>query len=119
MNRKLIGTYILGWENIRLYIRKEPGCGYWMSPDDKGTGYIEVGYQNNFGAFLGSLTHEVVKFSLRRMECSYWFANDASDDNGARLFVMDHRQMSEVTARVGKFIAECYDTLHKAWKTFN
>lgn len=116
MKDKLIGTYVLGGENIRLYLIDGASCFYNLQPDDKGCGRIRIGYDNTWHRLIGNLTHEAIECSMRRLDCAYFHQNDKSDDNGNRFFAMDHRQMSEVAAWTGQFIAECYNDLRKAYK---
>jgi len=116
MKPVIVGTYDLGGEPVKLWLR--PGTG----GSCRGRGHekmtrMEIGADHDDWSDIFEVAlHEATEFVGVRLGCQYSPFVDYSQDMTARLIVQTHAQHSEICARAGAFLADCYDDLKAAWK---
>lgn len=111
-----VGVYDLGSESVEIMARSGIGAEFTTRSDEQMMPLVTLGFDNTWEGIVANITHELAELTAVRMNCRYHDSVDYARDNGARLFVYTHTQHSEVCARVGYFLAACYDDLSKAWK---
>lgn len=113
-----IGTYKLGSENVRLELATAESGGYFKScPEDGGTPIMGIGLRcGGWNQTVGVLLHEALELAYYRAGLRYGITPDWANDNGSYMFVMDHFQFSEASARAANFLAESLPELAKVWK---
>lgn len=115
--RKKLGVFELGLHMVRLFAIHGTGGAFRLLPDDGGFPFIEVGIDRNDWPFVvGILMHEAMELSAHTMGFRFLPACDVSCDNGGYMFLMDHAQFSEATARAAEFVAPAIPALEKLWK---
>lgn len=120
MKQVKVGSYRLGNEYVDLYLREGWGADIYFLPEKGRTARIKVGAsEGKFKAVLCSLVHELVEFSLDRKSLQYVFVMRHSVRGTQRLQQGPRDEMSDVTAKVGEFIHDCYFDFRRAfhkWK---
>lgn len=112
-----VGNYQLGWRYVDLYLTDGSGGSFDINTGEKTPQHasMEVSYRGSTSETFEILAHEAFEaaatLSLCRFKASLTYVPYASDN---QLFVMDHNQMSEITAQVGNFIWQVYEDLHAA-----
>ena len=115
--RKKLGVFELGLHRVRLFATHGTGGAFSTLPGDNGPPQIEVGIDRNDWSFVvGILMHEAMEFSAHTMGFRFTPACDVACDNGGYMFLMDHTQFSEATARASEFVAAAIPVLEKHWK---
>lgn len=113
-----VGTYFLGWENVR--VRLDPNTDdseIRVAPNDKGCALMTIGCQRRSWADVcGSLLHEAIEVSLHRLNTAYSPTMRYRNAADRYLFVMTHAEMGEACARVGEFMAVVLPDMSKAFK---
>lgn len=114
--KKLIGTYNLGSENVRLYMTGESGGCFYAAPKPADTAKIEVGADHaEWWQTAAVLIHEVTELAYYRHGLRYAQTPDYAADNGNYMFIMSHTDFSEASARASIFIATAMPALEKQW----
>lgn len=119
MKQKIVGTYMLNDEPIVLALREGTGGDFTTRPETKQPAIISVGAGGPNAEWrfaVGILLHEAGEFVAVRMGLRYRPSGEFAMDNGSHVFLMTHTQYSELTARVGEFLAECLPDLCDAWR---
>lgn len=117
MRQKIVGTYDLGGESVQLALREGDG-GDWDSRTPEGRmPLLRVGDDgsDSWPGVVGVLLHEAEELVSARMGLRFRPNPDFAGDNGSYVFLMTHTQYSELTARVGLFMAVCLPDLARAW----
>lgn len=122
--KKLVGKYMLGFRNIRLYLDTESADGsVELLPDDKGSTIVTVGIDCCFAESVGVLLHEIYEASLIDMNTRHKQSPRFSSESSDFIFIVSHNDLGEVHERVGIFMAvayeefsELYEKLHKKMK---
>lgn len=111
MKSKLIGTYDLGRERVKLFL--SPGCDgtLFLTPAE-----IHVGCELEWTEAFDALVHEALEFAMIREGVRFDRSPDFSNSHDNYLFVMLHPQFAQVCARASGFIAACTRDLSRAWK---
>lgn len=120
MRQKVIGVYEIGMDQVQLVIREGYGGEFWLKP---GTGVIpriKVGVDGTgWNEVVTTLLHEAMEMQMTKSHCRFSRDPDYGRDHGGYIFLMDHTQFSDVTARVASFMAEALPDLAIAfnrWK---
>jgi len=115
---KLIGTYELGVENVRLYLAD--GCGgatCRVVPNDNGCAMIILtSAQGDWGENVCCLMHEAIEMLMHRRGTGYYQTHTGRENTGAYLFVMSHAEFDQITEFASRLIVDCMGDLLKAWK---
>lgn len=115
MSKRLVGTYTLGYENVRLYLRDGVGGDLNTRPDNTGPAAIYIGSDMEWWYLVGVLLHEAFEFQTIRMGLRFKSDSSMCSSYADFLFVMTHEQFSDAMHRVGQFIDECLPDLKKAY----
>ena len=115
MKQVIVGRYDLGGEPV--IVKLQPGNHAEFAVPFNGTPTVMlIGSDvENWGQLVGLLMHEAKEFCDTRIGCRYAVTGDVAKDNGSYMFVETHLQHSEVCARVGWFLADCFLDLSTAW----
>ena len=118
---KLIGTYKLGLENVRIFVSTgDEGATAYLKPNDGGCMKIVVQMETkSFDVSVSSLLHELVEVSLHRARLGYYHSCDVSTSVSGFLFVMDHEQMNSVCYEVAPVMCDCMEKFRAAWDKIN
>jgi hypothetical protein len=109
--RRLIGTYTLGIQSIRVYGRAGNGAEF-----DCGAAEMTLGLDHDWPGVVTELCHEAIEMCAAQMGLRWAPAPDFSGAADGWLFVMTHPQMSEVSARVGHMLSDALPDLATAHK---
>ena len=113
----LIGTYFLGHENVRVFLRPETGGEFWFCPKDKGCATIYIGSAyDHWHNVVGVLMHEAVEFGFARIGTRFDASPSTTRSHASYVFMMTHEQMEVMASSVGPFLADVMPDLEKAWK---
>ena len=116
MKRIHIGHYPLGPEAVLVILRNDLGGEIYFNSEQGLPPTIVVGGgYDKWNRVAECLHHEAMELAMARIGCRFEPAPDYSQDHGSYLFCMTHAQFSEVSARVGSFIAMCLPDLAKQW----
>lgn len=113
---KNLGRYDMGIRVVDLIADSDDFGAHFnlVSRRNKGMTTIHLGMKSiHWGKIVGILTHEITELVLTEMGLRYIPSPDLSEDNGGYLFSMNHTQFSEVTARVGLFLASALPDVRK------
>lgn len=120
LRQKIVGDYNLGSIQAQVVLRDGYGGEFYSRPEPGSIPRIKVGMDSGDSWFnaVSILHHEVMELCLYQMGLRYGETPDYARDNGAYLFVMNHTEFSEASARTAIFLAECLPDFKKAWKKF-
>lgn len=114
----LVGTYYLGHENVRIFLRSGNGGDFYFCPADKGSAMIQIGSeQDHWHRIVGVLVHEAMEFGFARTGVRFDPAPCTTTSHASYVFMMTHEQMEVVASSIGPFLADCLPDLCKAWKS--
>ena len=114
-----VGTYSFYGHNIDLYLRDGWGAELDSRPTDDGLPRIVIGAApSTWGEVLGCLLHEAQEFAYIYEHGRFTRSDAVAEDSAGYIFMFDHRQFSEATARVGLFVAWVEKDLKRAWKKY-
>ena len=114
---KVVGTYFLGHENVRVALRVGNGGELYFCPKDKGSAIIIVGQdQDRWHQIVAVLLHEAIEFKLARQGNRFDPSPITTTSHASYVFMMTHEQMEDMASSVGPFLADCLPDLAKAWK---
>jgi hypothetical protein len=117
MKEVFVGTFELGYERIRLYLRPGGGAGCAFIPDDNGMPIMWIGAdQEKWRHIVGSLLHECQEFAMCRIGKSFYPSGGMNTGSSNCIFVLDHEKFDECCMRSGEFVASALPTMAKAWK---
>ena len=120
MKQKIIGSYECGFDVIQLVGREGSGGEFYSIPGDINYPRIKVGLdQESFSLLLEALLHEVYEYELHKCGLRTRRTDSISCDHANYMFVFDHRQFAEVTARCAEFLEKALPDTRKAWKKWN
>jgi hypothetical protein len=110
-----IGTYQLGYRMVDLWGNPDKCGALFNLCKSQKPAMIETGlkYQDPSEAF-GVLCHEVWEMVMQDMGCALTplaFMPQASDTG---MFVFNHNQHTEISARASYFLWQCFDDFKKA-----
>lgn len=116
--KKKIGTYQLGYRWVDLYYDPETtGGNFTWVPKGKSHSEMVIGFNYGYSDKpYGTLFHEALEAAAADVNGRFnreGFDGDASD---VVVFMFDHNQHSEISARVSYFIKQCHEDFFKAWK---
>lgn len=114
---KKLGTYQLGheWVDVQIDPSTKDAAVFWVASQKKNTQIVIGINDSEFWEVYGSLLHEAFEAVADTQRLRYKHASSFAKCSDAFLFVMDHRQYTEVCARVGAFIESVHDDLKKAY----
>lgn len=113
-----LGTFLLGYENVDLFISFEGGGGHLeLSPDSNEKAFIKIGLAvESWDVILSLLLHETMEFLLLRAFSGFQPINSTYIDTSKRVFIMSHSLMDEICDRQAIFISEVLPRLADAYK---
>lgn len=117
VKQKIFGTYNLGGEPVQVALREGTGGDWETRTQENRMAILRVSGDDpdNWPGMVGVLLHEAEEFVASRMGLRFRPSPDFSGDNGSYTFLMTHTEYSELTARVGLFMAVCLPDLARAW----
>lgn len=117
---KFLGTFDAGMRFVDLYARPGGDAEFGMQPGKgKNTARITVGIDNTWWIVFSCLIHEITELTYTDMGLRLVPGPDISRDGGAYVFLSNHTQFSEATARVGLFLADAVPALQQYWRKKN
>src|SRR5260221_12553956 len=98
---ELLGTYTLGYENVRIFIdRTKQDGSFTLCPIDNGCAIIEVGLdKERFVHCLNVLMHEVFEFIFVRSLHRYERTEKTTLNHADYYFIFNHQEMTECVMR--------------------
>jgi hypothetical protein len=112
-----LGIYSLGCRQVII----------WLDPKSSGGRFdcgesitrIIIGLKgNNWAEVLNVMMHESMELVMTEMGCRHTPSPNYAADSGAYLFVMDHVQFTEATARVAKSLCDIIPDSATAFRKF-
>lgn len=120
MKQKLVGTFILNHENVRVYATDSTGDStVYLYSDDGGATKMSVACLRDWRDCVSGLMHEAMEFCLHRNRHGYYQTCDRTRGAEGFTFVFTHYQMNVVAYSVGAFVADVLPKLQKAHKEIN
>lgn len=120
MKQKLIGTFVLNYENVRVFATYSTGdSAVFVYPQDDGCAKMLVACKRSWKDCVCGLTHEAIEFCLHRNRHGYFQTCDRTNGPDCFTFMFTHQQMNVVAYSVGAFIADVMPKLQKAHKEIN
>lgn len=118
-NLKKVGRYDLGGNKVELFLDLSTGSGSFNSFGQDDRPAVIVGTQGGWSQFVEVLVHELAEYALTDIRCRFRPSPDYSQGTDSYTFSCDHRQFSEMAARVGYFLAECLPIASRVFKKYN
>jgi hypothetical protein len=116
LKQVVVGHYNLGPESVQLVIREGTGGEFYANPGKGECARIKLGVDGGQWAdVVCTLLHETMEMAMTRICCRFAPAPDYGQDHAGYLFVMNHPQFSEASARVGVFITSALPDLSRAY----
>lgn len=114
-----IGTFMLGFENVRLYAMPgERGGSFSIAPEGDVPANIKVGLDHDESDVLAILLHE--SFEMLAVRTGSRFMQSEKGDQGMRdhasyLFNFDHCKFTEICEKQSWFVFNAWPVLDKAF----
>ncbi len=118
MSEIFIGEYQLGYRNIRLYGTDGTGGSVIMTPKDKKSTQIRIGFNDDWPEVICTLLHEAYELSLVEMNVRYDNSPSFSTESSRFLFLVSHNKLDEVHTRVAYFLVWSQEDLKNAYNKF-
>lgn len=116
MKQRVIGTYVIGFEQVKLVLTDDDGGAFYLIPSDGGVPIMNVGADfESWHKVVEVLLHETAEFAMMRQGARFSPSPDHAADHGGYFFVMDHQKFSQVMAMVAEFAAAALPDLAEAW----
>lgn len=115
---KEIGTYELGYDNVRLFLVKGRSGNFSLNPGKQLPCITIGGEYAKWSDLYNILLHEAMEFALTRGGHRYANTQDLSCETGAFLFMFTHAQYSDCCAKASEFLVSCHKDLKIAWVKF-
>jgi len=122
MKQKIVGIYECGHEQIQLVLREGLGGEFFSCPEKGSLPRIKVGAYGKleWGQVVAALLHEVFEWSMFRQDHRYNPDNRVGVKSHADyLFVMNHEQFQNCSAKSAEFLTGCLPDLEIAWKKWH
>lgn len=116
--QKIVGNYELGHQSVQLVLRDGNGGEFYTVPEVGSTPRIKVGADGKWFRVVEILHHEAMELAMTMVGVRFCPAPDNGMDNGGYLFVMNHTQFAEASARTAQFMAACLPDLARAYRRF-
>lgn len=119
---KLIGSFKLGNQPVKLYISPISGGTFNIAPNDGSEPFIEVGTiegQADWEEVMTFLIHECHEFVMTKNYNRYLSHPSTGCGHSDYLFSMTHHQFSIVCGSVAQFMSECLMPLWRAFQEVN
>jgi hypothetical protein len=123
--KKLLGTYFLGYESIRVFTdaKSRDGeaqlPGKWQNAGTVLLAEITIGLNLSWQETVETMLHEAFEYAAIKQNCRFVGSAWANSSPSRGLFVLDHEQFSEICAQVGVFTAEVLPELAGVWKALH
>lgn len=112
MKRKLLGTFSLGLENVRIFADHSTGDSECrLYPADNGCATMTIGCCAPWHRVLGNLMHEAMEFRLHRQRSAWEKCGTLCEESGRYLFIMSHVDLDEVAKDIGYVLDGVYSKL--------
>jgi len=116
---KKVGTYFLGYENVRVALRSGTGGEFYFTTKDKGCALIMIGQeQDKWHQIVSVLLHEAIEFKLARQGNRFDPSPITTNSHASYVFMMTHEQMEDMASSVGVFLANVLPDLAKSWNAY-
>lgn len=113
MKQIIVGTYGFGGEFVQVVLREGTGGDFYTNPELGSVPRVKI------GADHGNW-HEVFEFAYMRAGLRFSPMPSYPPYNSADwLFIMDHQQFHNCTARCAELLQACVPDLAIAWKKWN
>lgn len=121
MRQTKIGTFLLGHENVDLFVIPESSCGaFYFAPDKTSKARIKIGLNTpEWQIVVSLLLHETMEFLILRAQHGYRSIDAMCDNTQDRLFVFTHTQFDKLCDRQALFVTAALPELSKIWKQVN
>lgn len=120
MKQKLVGTFILNHENVRVYATDSTGdSSIDLYADDGGATKMCVACKRSWRDCVSGMMHEAFESCLHRNRHAYFPTCDRSTGMECFQFILNHREMNVIVYAVGAFVADAMPKLQKAHKEIN
>lgn len=115
----LIGTFMLGYENVRLFaLPEQRGGSFTVSPEDNGTATIKIGMDHDESDVLAVLLHESFEMLSVRLGVRFMPSergDQSMRDHACYLFSFDHCKFSEICEKHSWFVFSAWPALNKVF----
>jgi hypothetical protein len=117
MRQQIVGIYECGWNSVEVVLRDGDGGEYFMIPE-KGRGpRIKLGAdQDTWQKLVAVLMHETLELVMDTLKHRYIAWQNMGNSHDGYLFMFDHPQFCDITARAAELMAACLPDLAKAWE---
>lgn len=118
--KKLVGSYMLGFRMIRLYVDPGTGNGHVdLLPNNRGSAVVTIGIDGPLPESTGVLLHELYEAVMIDMNSRYKRSPSFSTESSDYIFVVTHNDLNEAHERIGVFMFEAYGDFVRAHKKFH
>jgi hypothetical protein len=123
-NKKLIGDFFLGLENVQVFVDPVSRDGFaqlpgnWFHEGKVRVGFLTIGLRAGYDAAVGNLIHEAAEYLSVRLQLRYHADLRAHQGPSVGILLMTHDQFSELTDALGEFIANCLPIFNKAYQKY-
>ena len=115
--KKHVGTYVFGYDTVRVYLIDGSGGNFSFLPDDKGCPTINIGVEHDrYQDLLEVVLHETQEFIMARCAHRFKDSQTMTCEHSQYLFVFNHTQFSEMQARCAEFLSVALFDIHKQWQ---
>jgi len=118
--KREVGTYRLGFRNVRLFVEYDsPNGSVDFIPDDGGTAIVTVGIDSPLSEAISVLLHELYESILIDLNTRYKKMPSFSSESSDFIFIMTHNQLGEAHERIGIFLTDALPDFMKAYDKFS
>ena len=112
-----IGTWFLHSSQVDVYVIRDTGGAYFLSPEPKRLPRIKVGIlQDNWWEVRACAAHEVIEMLLCLHGCRLHRDGSYADNSDGGVFLCDHAQFSDIVNNASAFMDRCEPALRKVWR---
>ncbi len=116
MKQLIVGTYEIGSDYVQIVLQEgNDGEGY-IKPEWGKVMRVKIGCDGDWHSAVAKLNHELWELLLLKLRLKYCPYSDYANDVCTGLFVFNHEQFADISARVGMCFADCLPDVSKAWK---
>jgi hypothetical protein len=118
--KKEVGTYVFGYDRVRVFLVGGSSGQFQLLPDDKGLPLMNIGIDHErYQDLLEVILHETQELIFARSSFRFRDAQTMSCEHSQYLFVFNHTQFSEMQARCAEFLSVALYDIHRAWKKWS
>lgn len=117
MKEVYVGTYEIGYEQVRVVLADMTGGSFNALPGKGEITRIRVGADyTRWDDVISVFLHEAFELVAWRIGCRYENSNSLGRDLAGFLFMFDHPQFNNICSKVAELMAPALPDLLAAWK---